>query len=72
MADGYSKEDGPGEAPPGMMGGLIYCDALTAVTGRAQNILENWSEVPASEVVGQVNDVVCPSLNPLGSSVRCQ
>ncbi|KAJ5525037.1 hypothetical protein N7494_011687 [Penicillium frequentans] len=57
MADGYSKEDGPGEAPPGMMGGLIYCDALTEVTGRARNILEKWSDVPASEVVEHVNEM---------------
>lgn len=71
MADGYSKEDGPGEAPPGIMGGLIYCDALTEVTGRARNILEKWSDVPASEVVGHINDVVCSSLKSIGTSIRC-
>lgn len=59
MADEYSKEDGPGEAPPGMMGGLTYCEALTEVTGRARNILEKWSDIPANEVVQHVNALVC-------------
>lgn len=66
MAHGYSEEDGPGEAPPGEMGGLIYCDALTEVTDRARNILEKWSDIPANEVVKHVNDVVHNTRSSLG------
>ncbi|GAD97044.1 hypothetical protein SNOG_10728 [Paecilomyces variotii No. 5] len=57
MTEEQPKDDAPVEAPPVIMTGLTYREALTEVTGPARDLLEKWSGIPSSEVVRHVNDL---------------
>ncbi|KAJ5735969.1 uncharacterized protein N7483_001094 [Penicillium malachiteum] len=57
MAQGYSQEDGPVEAPPGVMNAKTICEPLSEIPDPAREVLEKWSQIPSADVVQHVNDV---------------
>lgn len=58
MAEEQNTDNVPIEGPPVVMTGLTYRPALTEIADPAWTLLNEWSGIPASEVVRHVNDLV--------------